>query len=351
MNTGITPDELRLAARNHGMPLEALRYDVTPVGLHYLLTHYDIPVIDVARWRLTIGGEVRHRLELTLDDLRAMPEVTRRVTMECAGNGRALLDPRPLSQPWLLEAVGTGEWTGVALMDVLAEAGLAHDAEEVVFTGADRGLEHGVEQDYERSLPVATTTGPDALLAYALNGASLPPQHGYPLRLVVPGWYGMTNVKWLSTITVVDAPFAGYQQTMSYRLRQREDDRGEPLTLMMPRALMVPPGMPDFFTRARYVTAGDHHLVGRAWSGCAPVSEVAVSTDGGATWDQAHIDERTTTPGAWQAWSCAWQARPGTTELWCRASDAAGNTQPVNPGWNLGGYANNAVQRVSVLVT
>jgi DMSO/TMAO reductase YedYZ molybdopterin-dependent catalytic subunit len=350
MDAGITLDELGLAARNHGMPLEALQYDVTPVGLHYLLTHYDIPVIDGARWRLTIGGQVRHPLELTLDDLRAMPAVTRRVTMECAGNGRALLDPRPLSQPWLLEAVGTGEWTGVALMDILAEAGLAPGAEEVVFTGADRGLEHGVEQDYARSLPVATAAGPDALLAYALNGAALPPQHGFPLRLVVPGWYGMTNVKWLTTITVVDAPFAGYQQQTSYRLRQREDDQGEPLTLMMPRALMVPPGIPDFLTRARSVAAGDHQLVGRAWSGGAPVSEVAVSTDGGATWAQAHVDERTEL-GAWQAWRCAWQARPGTSELWCRASDAAGNTQPVHPVWNLGGYRNNAVQRVSVQVT
>ena len=272
MDTGITLEELRLAARNHGMPLEALQYDVTPVGLHYLLTHYDIPVIDVARWRLTIGGQVRNRLELSLDDLLALPAVTQRVTMECAGNGRALLDPRPLSQPWLLEAVGTGEWTGVALSDVLTRAGVAPDAPEVVFTGVDRGLEHGVEQVYERSLPVATAMGPDAFLAYALNGAPLPPQHGFPLRLVVPGWYGMTNVKWLHAITAVDAPFTGYQQTTSYRLRQREDEPGEPLTRMRPRALMVPPGVPDFFSRARHVAAGEHRLVGRAWSGFAPIS-------------------------------------------------------------------------------
>ena len=266
---GVSVEELALAARNHGMPLEALRDDVTPVGLHYLLTHYDIPHIDGSRWRLVVDG-CGSRVELSLDDLQAMPAVTRRATMECAGNGRAFLDPRPLSQPWLLEAVGTGEWTGVALDDVLALAGLAADATELVFSGADRGLEQGVDQFYQRSLPVAATT--HALLAYGLNGAPLPPQHGFPLRLIVPGWYGMTNVKWLTTITAVDQPFEGYQQKVSYRMRLREGEAGEPLTRMLPRALMIPPGVPDFLTRARYVAAGAHVLTGRAWSGTRPLS-------------------------------------------------------------------------------
>jgi sulfane dehydrogenase subunit SoxC len=346
---GVTFDELRLATRNHGMPLEALEYDVTPVGLHYVLTHYDIPVVDAARWRLTVDGSVRHRLELSLDDLRALPAVTHRVTMECAGNGRALLDPRPLSQPWLLEAVGTGDWTGVALADVLGRAGLAPNAVEVVFTGADRGVEQGVEQVYERSLPVARATGPDALLAYAINGAPLPPQHGFPLRLIVRGWYGMTNVKWLTAISAIDTPFAGYQQETSYRLRQHDDEPGLPLTQMLPRALMRPPGIPDFLTRARHLPAGDHRLTGRAWSGGAPITSVAVSTDGGASWEDADLDAPTE-PGVWQAWSYAWPARAGTHEVLCRAADAAGNTQPAEPSWNVGGYANNAVQRVQVHV-
>src|SRR5215218_7796989 len=118
----VTLAELRLAARNHGMPLEALRYPVTPIGLHYLLVHYDIPAVDPATWRLEVGGAVGRSLSLSLADLRALPAVTRPVTMECAGNGRALLAPRPLSQPWLTEAVGTGEWTGVPLRAVLEAA-------------------------------------------------------------------------------------------------------------------------------------------------------------------------------------------------------------------------------------
>lgn len=150
---GITTQELALAARNHGLPLEALRYDVTPPGLHYVLVHYDIPATDAAGWRLTVGGRVLRTFALDLEALRALPAVTRRVTLECAGNGRARLNPRPVSQPWLVEAVGTADWTGVPLSLLLAEAGIAEDAVEAVFTGADHGVERGVEQDYRRSLP------------------------------------------------------------------------------------------------------------------------------------------------------------------------------------------------------
>ncbi len=212
--------ELGLATRNHGLPLEALRYDVTPVGLHYLLTHYDIPAADPDTWALEVGGAVGRPASLSLADLRALPAVTRTVTMECAGNGRALMAPRPPSQPWVLEAVGTGSWTGVPLADLLERAGVGADAVEVLFTGADRGVENDVEQAYQRSLTVADALGVEALVAYDLNGAPLPPQHGAPLRLVVPGWYGMTNVKWLRSITLVTEPFDGYQQAWAYRLRQ-----------------------------------------------------------------------------------------------------------------------------------
>src|SRR5438445_11781217 len=154
----ISMEELQLAARNHGMPLEALRFPITPVGLHYLLIHYDIPSIDLNRWVLRVDGCVDQPLELTLGDLQAMPVTTRVVTMECAGNGRALLDPRPASQPWILEAVGTGEWTGVRLDRVLVDAGVRPDAVEVLFTGTDRGIEGGVEQAYQRSVSVEVAT-------------------------------------------------------------------------------------------------------------------------------------------------------------------------------------------------
>src|SRR5437764_7491846 len=188
------------------------------------------------------------------------------ITLECAGNGRARLEPHVVSQPWLAEAVGTGEWGGVELAPLLEEAGVRDGAVEVLFTALDRGIDGGVEQAYERSLTVKEVEAGDALLAYELNGEPLPPQHGAPLRLVVPGWYGMTSVKWLERITVLDRPFDGYQQVQAYRFRRDEDDVGEPITRMRPRALMVPPGVPAFMTRRRFLSPGRCLLEGRAWS-------------------------------------------------------------------------------------
>jgi DMSO/TMAO reductase YedYZ molybdopterin-dependent catalytic subunit len=347
----ISLEELQLAARNHGMPLEALRWDVTPIGLHYLLTHYDIPEVDVASWRLALGGAVERSSSLSLDDLRSRPSVEVAMTMECAGNGRALVEPRVVSQPWLLEAVGTARWRGTRVVPLLEEAGVGEGAVEVLFTGLDRGVEGGEEQAYERSLPLSALLEGEALLAYEVNGAPLPPQHGYPLRLVVPGWYGMTSVKWLERITVLDEPFTGYQMSHSYRVRLEEDEPGEPITTMAPRSLMIPPGVPEFLTRARIVEAGPSEIVGRAWCGASEIAAVDVSTDGGATWAPAELGESSLGRWAWRPWRFSWDAEPGEYELCCRARDTAGNEQPLDAPWNVGGYVNNAVQRVDVTVT
>jgi sulfane dehydrogenase subunit SoxC len=347
----ISLEELQLAARNHGMPLEALRYPITPVGLHYLLTHYDIPFADDLAWTLEIGGLVERPSTLTLARLKARPAEEITVTMECAGNGRAYLDPRPASQPWLLEAVGTARWRGAPLRPILEEAGIEKGAVEVLFTGADRGAEGDLELQFQRSLSIEDALGSDALLAYEINGVPLPPQHGFPLRLVVPGWYGMASVKWLTRIDLVAEPFSGFHQEQAYRLRQHEVEAGEPLSRMRPRALMVPPGHPEFLSRERIVALGPCALDGRAWSGLGKIVSVQVSTDGGKSWDGARLEAADAGPWAWRAWSYRWEPRAaGAYELCCRARDSAGNEQPVEPAWNLGGYANNAVQRVSVTV-
>lgn len=293
---GISPDELLLASRNHAMPLEVLRDDVTPIGLHYVLTHYDIPAVAAADWRLEIGGRVRHPTVLDLEALREMPRSTVRVTMECAGNGRAGLSPRPVSQPWLTGGVGTADWTGVPLTHLLGRAGVLADAVDVAFTGLDHGLERGVEQDYQRGLPLTDALRDDVLVADEMNGAPLPVQHGFPVRLVVPGWYGMAHVKWLGAITVTDAPFEGFQNR-SYRLRQDPDEVGEPVTRIEPRALLQPPGFPDFMTRTRVLRPGPVLLEGRAWSGWGPVNRVDVSTNDGRTWTPAALDEPHGAPG------------------------------------------------------
>jgi DMSO/TMAO reductase YedYZ molybdopterin-dependent catalytic subunit len=359
---GITAEELQLAARNHGMPLEGLRYDVTPPGLHYVLVHYDIPATNAGDWRLEVSGCVEEPLSFGLTELRAMGRRTVRVTLECAGNGRAALLPRPISQPWLSEAVGTAEWTGVLLSDLLRLAGIREDAVDVVFTGADHGVERGVEQDYQRGLSLTEAIDSGAIVAWEMNGAPLPPQHGYPLRLVVPGWYGMASVKWLRSIELIDHTFTGYQNAVAYRIRTESDPPdapGRPVTRIEPRALLIPPGFPDFMSRHRFVAAGPVPLFGRAWSGWAPIERVEVSTDAGVNWHEATLDaqrnEQGEGPGsdelAWRAFAYDWEATPGEHVLTVRAFDAGGREQPVEAEWNRGGFSNNTAQRITVLVT
>ncbi len=344
----ISVDELRLASRNHAIPLEALRYDLTPPGLHYVLTHYDIPYVDAADWSLGIDGLVDRPRSWDLAALQELPRHTVTVTMECAGNGRAVLEPRPVSQPWLNGAVGTAAWTGVRLADLLDAAGVAPSAVDVVFTGLDHGVERGVEQDYRRGLPLAEATVPDVLVAYEMNGDPLPVQHGFPARVVVPGWYGMGNVKWLRRITVVDETFEGFQN-LAYRLRQEAEEPGDPVTRIEPRALLAPPGFPDFMTRSRVLRPGRVLLEGRAWSGWGPVERVEVSTDGGATWSDAELGVEAGR-WAWRPFTAVWEATPGEHSLRVRAYDATGRVQGVEPAWNRGGFANNADQPVTCLV-
>lgn len=347
----ITQNELQLAVRNHSMPIEALRYPITPIGLHYLLIHFDIPAVDPDDWTLTLGGRVRNPLTISLEELKARPSTTLAVTLECAGNGRARLSPRPLSQPWLIEAVGTAEWTGTPLRPLLHEAGLLDHGGDVVFTGLDRGVQGEVEQNYERSLPLAECMRDEVLLAYAINGQPLPPQHGFPVRLIVPGWYGMAHVKWLRGITVLGDSFSGYQQATAYHVRHSEDDAGVPVTRILPRALMVPPGIPDFMSRLRFLRPSRQLLEGRAWSGLAPVTKVEVSLDGGRSWDAADLGDQVSAY-AWRSWTYDWDAtKLGEYELSVRAIDGAGNVQPTAQNWNREGVQNNSVQRVRVVVT
>jgi DMSO/TMAO reductase YedYZ molybdopterin-dependent catalytic subunit len=345
---GFYREEVNLGLRNHGMPLEGLRYPITPTGMHYVLVHFDIPGVEETDWRLEIGGLVDKPISLTLDDVRRRPAVTLPVTMECAGNGRALMEPRPVSQPWHTEAIGTAKWTGTPLKPFLDEVGVNEDAGELLFTGLDRGVQGDIVQAYQRSLSLEEASREEVILVYAMNGQPLEPQHGFPLRLIVPGWYGMTSVKWLARVEAIRGPFEGYQMTGSYRYAQSVDDLGTPVSLQKVRALMTPPGIPDFLTRTRLVEAGAVRLSGRAWAGRLAVAGVEVSVDGGETWEEAGL-EKPVGRYAWCEWSYDWKARPGTHELRVRARDSAGDVQP-DAVWNYQGMGNNMVQRVEVVV-
>ncbi len=342
-----TAEEVALAARNRGMPLEALRHEVTPEGLHYLLVHFDIPELDERRWRLEVDGLFGRPASLGLPELRRLSERTVRVTMECAGNGRGQLSPRYPSVPWLEEGVSTADWTGVPLGELLAMAQPKRNAREIVFRGADRGLDRGIEHDFARSLAIEQAMQDDILVAYAMNGRPLPPQHGAPLRLVVPRWYGMASVKWLRRIEAIDLAFDGFQQASSYHFRAAPGEKGEPCTLMRVNSLMVPPGIPDFYSRARTLQAGRVEILGRAWSGEAPIAKVEFGVDG--AWRDATLDAASG-PYAWRGWRAVWNAKPGDCEISCRATDQSGNVQPIEPPWDLSGFGNNGVQRVRVAV-
>jgi DMSO/TMAO reductase YedYZ molybdopterin-dependent catalytic subunit len=342
-------EEVRLANRNHGILLETLRHDVTPAGMHYLLTHFDVPYVpDASNWLLSFGGLVKNRFQISLAEIKRLPARTLRVTLECAGNGRANLTPRWPSMPWGECAVGTAEWTGTPLKPLLERAGLLDNCRDIVFSGIDRGFDK-VEHTYERALKPALAADADVLLVYAMNGQELLPQHGFPLRLIVPGWYGMASVKWLNTIEAIDHAFQGQQQVGTYVYKQARGEPGLPVTTIRVKSLMVPPGIPDWYSRRRVVEAGAVTVHGRAWSGAGvPIVKVEFACNG--VWQPAELGPVPPSPYAWRGWSTTWSATPGHQTLACRSTDANGATQPLEQRWDFAGFGNNHVHQVEVTV-
>jgi DMSO/TMAO reductase YedYZ molybdopterin-dependent catalytic subunit len=269
------------------------------------------------------------------------------VTLECAGNGRSLLDPPTDGEQWGLGAVSVAEWTGVPLVEVLDQAGLKTTAREVLFRGADGGTvaaRSGVTR-FERSLKLDVARDSDVLLAHTMNGEPLPVEHGYPLRLVVPGWYGVTSVKWLTEIEAIDSAFTGYFQLDRYFYewqRNREVVR-EPVTLQRVRSLITEPAPGGDVDR------GVLAVRGIAWSGAGPIARVDVSVGGGA-WEAARLVGDQHGYG-WQRWELLTRtAEGGLATVRARATDLAGNTQPEHPEWNRLGYGSNAIHEVSIRV-
>lgn len=320
---------------------------VMPNARFYVRNHFETPQLDPVSWRLEVGGLVAHPLRVSLRDLRNLPSQTLVATLECAGNGRSAFDPPADGEQWQLGAVSTAEWTGVPLTEILDRAGIMPDALEIVFRGADQGNTGGAADPirFERSLPVADAGHSESLLAYAMNGEPLPLEHGYPLRLIVPGWYAVASVKWLTEIEVIGSPFEGFFQTERYvyETARAGTVAREPVRLQRVRSVITEPAA------GQDLTTGDLVIRGVAWSGAAPIGRVEVSV-GGGPWQNARlIGERHR--HSWQWWELPMRLdSPGETTLRARATDLAGRTQPARPDWNRLGYGGNAVQTVSVLV-
>jgi DMSO/TMAO reductase YedYZ molybdopterin-dependent catalytic subunit len=316
---------------------------VMPNAHFYVRNHFHIPDLDAASFRLSIGGLVERPCSFGMNELRRLPSQSVVVTLECAGNGRMLFDPPIDGERWNLGAVSTAEWTGVPLAEVLDRAGVRSGAAEVVFRGADAGTIDGRAVRFERSLPLDVARSADVLLAYAMNGESLPVQHGYPVRLVVPGWYAVASVKWLTEIELFDQPFTGHYQTDKYWYEWLRDGRivREPVTLQRVRALITEPA-PDHEIRP-----GELAVRGVAWSGAASIVRVEVSVEDGQ-WQEARlVGERKR--HSWQWWELITHVpHTGAITLRARATDLAGRTQPESAEWNRLGYGNNAIHGVAV---
>lgn len=321
---------------------------VTPNHAFFKRNHFPIPTLSAADWRLTIGGTVEHSIELTYDALRALPRRTLLVTLECAGNGRTGMQPPAEGEPWQYGAVSTAEWTGTPLSRLLEAARVSPLAREIVVTGADAGhvAAAGTAMRYARSLPVEQAMHPDTLLAYAMNGEPLPAEHGFPVRLIVPGWYGMAAVKWVTRIDASVEPFRGFYQAERYVMidpRHREQ-APIPLSTIAVRSLICSP------VAEALLPVGTVLIRGLAWSGRAPVVRVEVSVDDGQSWEAAELAD-SAGRYAWRPWEYAWQATaPGLARLKSRAYDAEGNVQPDEALWNTLGYCNNAIRAVPVSV-
>jgi DMSO/TMAO reductase YedYZ molybdopterin-dependent catalytic subunit len=333
-----TEDATGMVIRQHQpdnleYPFTATNAFITPNERFFVRSHFEVPKINADAWQLKIEGTVQKPLVLSLRDLNALPQREVTATLECAGNGRVFLVPRAKGLLWEGGAVGNAVWSGVPLADLLKQAGVAAQAVDVVLEGADKGAVNddpktpGVIQ-FARSIPLSRAQKPDVLLATKMNGQPLPVSHGFPVRAVVPGWYGVASIKWLQRIVVLDRPFDGYHQTMDYAIFQRKHGLPmlTPVTQLQVKAQIARPG------RFETLPAGHEYRVhGAAWTGEGTISRVEISSDGGKNWSEVELLGEGK-PATWRLWQYRWHtpAAERTVKLMVRATDDRGNTQPMD---------------------
>lgn len=320
---------------NSETPLDQVRGWVTPNPLFFVRNHFTPPTIDPDRWRLRVEGCVDQSADWTLDDLLAMPERTVFATVECAGNGRSFLQGMPGVQ-WGAGAIGHAEWTGVPLRLLFERSKIEVRAVEVLFKGADQGTEpdHPETMCFARSLPLAKALHPDTLLAVRMNGELLTESHGAPVRLFVPGWYGVASVKWLTRIEVIDRPFHGYFQAKKYTV-QRRSDAGLHTVAVGPMAVKSEIIRPK---NGAVLGIGTNRVVGLAWAGEDAIAEVEVSADRGRTWQKTCLIGPQA-PYSWNLWEYLWELpHSGSHTLLARAASTDGRIQPREHDPLNGGY-------------
>jgi DMSO/TMAO reductase YedYZ molybdopterin-dependent catalytic subunit len=340
---------------NLEFPFTSLDSFITSNEKFYVRNHFEQPKIDVHSWRLKIEGAVNRELELTLDDLRKLPTRTVTATLECAGNCRAFLEPKVKGVPWQLGAVGNAQWTGVPLAAVLERAGLEDSALEVILEGADAGeitsdIKPEGKIQFARSLPLAKARSPEVLLAYQMNGVDLPPAHGFPLRAIVPGWYGVASIKWLQRMIVSPRPFNGYFQSIDYSFFRKEKNglaRVVPITELQVKAQIARPASSETIK-----ADSDYRIHGAAWTGGSEIAKVDVSTDAGKSWREAKL-QGDNMQNAWRLWEYLWHTpgKEGKVRIMARATDSRGRVQPLERDPNRRNYMISHVLPVDLTVS
>ena len=337
---------------NLEMPFETVENFITPTKSFYVRTHFPIPKIDRDAWWLHVEGEVDKPFAINYQELVQLESVTIPVTLECAGNNRNFLEPKVKGVQWGLGAVGTAEWTGVPLSVLLDRAVVRSNAREIILEGADHGLLEDPksppgELTFARSVPLEKARR-DVLLAYGMNGKDVPPEHGFPVRAIVPGWYAMASIKWLQRIIISGEPFTGYYQTLDYAYWRRRGDVGEltPISEIQIKAEIAKPAQGETVPKNSNV-----RVHGAAWTGDGEITKVELSTDGGSTWQEATLLGESK-PNAWRLWEFNWKTptTPGKQTLIARATDSLGQTQPAHRDPDRGTYMINHLLPIVVEV-
>jgi DMSO/TMAO reductase YedYZ molybdopterin-dependent catalytic subunit len=339
---------------NLEFPFSALSSFITPKEQFFVRSHFGVPKLERDSWRLAIEGCVKEPYEIGYDDLLRLPSRTITMTLECAGNSRIFLSPKVGGLQWELGAVSNAEWTGVPLAAVLRRAGIKAGATEVVLEGADNGAitKEPVSPGkihYARSLPLAKALMPEVILAYYMNREPLAHSHGFPVRAVVPGWYGMASVKWLTRVVVTDTTFRGYFQSSDYTFWEQRDELPVqllPVSEVEVKAEIARPALHEIIPANTI-----YRVYGAAWTGESEVTMVELSTDGGNHWEQTQLLGESV-PYAWRFWEYYWRTpgEPGAYTLMARATDARGDVQPMQRDIHRGSYMISHVQPIEVEV-
>lgn len=335
------------------MPLSGFSDYITPIEHFFVRTHVYAPRVNMNEWQLKVDGEVATALTMTMEDLKRLPTVELVSVVECAGNGRGFYEPSMPGLQWANGGVGNGRWRGVRLADVLRRAGVKESAKEILFNGADIPI--GTMPDFQRSIPIKKAFDAQTLLAYEMNGEVLPVKHGFPLRVVAPGWAGSSSVKWLMSISVLHQEHDGFWMKRAYRHPGRPVEPGTavpPEQMQSVTSLRVKSVIAAPLDGSQVVNGKPVTIRGVAWSGDAgPVTAVDVSVDGGRSWRPTTLQRDQRTQFGWRQWERSWTPNgEAYYTILSRARDAAGNTQPFDQEWNPSGYGWNVIPRVGVNV-